>query len=99
MNVYIPDQRRVIEFYGMDAQAVIHMEECAELIQAISKMRRLSNAGADDTDARCNLLEELADVLICMKQIQSMYGIDDRELQSVIDKKCTRQEAQMHEFV
>ena len=95
MNVQIPGQRKVIGFYGEEAQSMVHMEECAELIQAASKMRRAVNAGADDTAARFNLVEELADVLICVKQMQEIYGITDHDIQQMVEKKCRRQEARL----
>ena len=74
MKVEIPGQGRVIAHYGEDAQTLVHMEECAELIQAISKMQRirkecLAGEDIDDSDAYCNLVEEMADVLICMEQL------------------------------
>ena len=93
MWINIPDQTKVIARYGADAQAMIHAEELAELIQAASKMRRATNAREDDTAARFNLLEETADVLICIKQMQEMYGFTDHDIQQMVDKKCKRQEA------
>ena len=95
MRIDIPDQSKVISRYGADAQAMVHMEECAELIQAASKMRRVTNAGKDDTAARYNLVEEMADVLICMKQMQEIYGITDHDIQLMAGKKCRRQEARL----
>jgi len=95
MKIDIPDQSKVISRYGADAQAMVHMEECAELIQAASKMRRVTNAGKDDTAARYNLVEEMADVLICMKQMQEIYGITDHDIQLMADQKCRRQEARL----
>ena len=95
MRIDIPDQSKVISRYGADAQAMVHMEECAELIQAASKMRRVTNAGKEDTAARYNLVEEMADVLICMKQMQEIYGITDHDIQLMADKKCRRQEARL----
>lgn len=95
MWINIPDQSKVITRYGADAQAMVHMEECAELIQAASKMRRVTNAREDDTAAQFNLLEETADVLICIKQMQEMYGFTDHDIQQMVDKKCKRQEARL----
>ena len=92
MRVEIPCQSRVIGFYGPDAQSMVHMEECAELIQAISKMRRNPN-----NETYENLVEEAADVLICIEQIQEIYEIPDHHLQQVIEKKCARQEERMNE--
>lgn len=103
MNLVIPPQGKIIRFFGEDAQATVHMEECAELIQAISKMRRIRNSGALEFDekylvAYYNLIEEMADVLICMEQMQETYGISNPELQGAIDRKYTRTEARIHGF-
>ena len=97
MNVEIPGQSRVIEYYGEDAQSMVHMEECAELIQAISKMRRSRNEGEDDSDAHHNLVEEMADVLICLEQLQEIYGIHDLDLEEMVNKKCARQDERLRE--
>lgn len=95
MWINVPQQAKVIARYGADAQAMVHMEECAELIQAVSKMRRAANAGKDDDAARYNLVEEIADCLICMKQMQEIYGISDHDIQVMVDRKCRRQEARL----
>jgi NTP pyrophosphatase (non-canonical NTP hydrolase) len=102
MKVEVPGQGKVIAHYGEEAQSMIHMEECAELIQAVSKMRRgkkayLEGRVDDDSEAYYNLVEEVADVLICLEQIQEMYGISDQEIQTMVDKKVARQEARMNE--
>lgn len=100
MKVSIPNQRRVIAFYGPDAQSRVHMEECAELIQAISKMRRAQNRSPEIREiAFSNLIEELADVLISMEQIMEMYDISNPELQAEIERKVRRQEERMHDDV
>lgn len=49
-----------VERFGKETQSVVCMEECAELIQAISKRLR----GKPDPDD--NLTEEMADVTICL---------------------------------
>ena len=54
MKVEIPSQHRVLGRYGADAQAMVHCEELAELIQAISKMHRVRNGGQDDAEAYDN---------------------------------------------
>lgn len=95
MKIDIPDQTRVISHYGVAAQVMIHMEECAELIQAISKMHRAINTGTDNAAARENLVEEIADVLICVRQMQEIYGITDRDIQWMAEKKCKRQEGRL----
>ena len=66
-------------------QSVVCMEECAELIQAVSKRLR----GKPDPDD--NLAEEIADVVICLHLLQDMYGVMDERLESWIDRKTKRQ--------
>ena len=98
MKVEIPGQGKVIGFYGKDAQTVIHMlNECAELIQAISKIHRIGCGPDIPPDAYVNLVEEMAGCLIILEQLQEIYDIPDHELQRMIDYKCARQEARMNE--
>ena len=103
MNISVPGQGRVIGFYGKEIQSVVAMEECAELIQAISKMRRSEGARYEDDSeaydkAYGNLVEEMADVLIILEQLEEMYEVSDREIQSMINKKAARQEERMHGY-
>ena len=72
-----------IKHYGVDAQSTVCMEECAELIQAISKEKR----GKHDYK---HLAEEIADVLICISMLQDMYEIDGSDIQLWIDLKQER---------
>ena len=104
MKIEIPTQGKVLAAYGADAQAMVHCEELAELIQAVSKMRRVRNSQPDDSliddnDEYYNLVEEMADVLVCLEQMQEMYGIADHEIQGMIFEKCTRQEERIHGHV
>ena len=69
---------------GADIQSTICMEECAELIQAISKMKR----GKDNRD---NLIEEMADVLIVLTQLRFIYNVGDEELTKWLHAKQDRQ--------
>ena len=95
MRIDIPDQGKVLAKYGAEAQSLIHCEELAELAQAVSKMRRAVRSGEDLTAAWYGILEEAADVLICMKQMQELYKISDMEIQSMVRRKCLRQEARL----
>jgi NTP pyrophosphatase (non-canonical NTP hydrolase) len=95
MWINVPEQKRVIARYGADAQAMIHAEELAELIQSVSKMRRAVNTGSETDAARYNLIEEAADVLICIRQMQEIYGITNHDIQVMVDRKCRRQEARL----
>lgn len=64
-----------IEYYGVTKQSVTCMEECAELIEAVDDRRR--DGLTDGTHA--HLVEEMADVLICLWLLERMYGIRDRD--------------------
>lgn len=60
-----------IKYYGVTTQSVVCMEECAELIEAIDDRRR--NRLTDAT--RAHLVEEMADVLICLGLLERMYDV------------------------
>ena len=72
---------RVADHYGVESRMSILEEECAELIQAISKLRR-AGAWPPPTPegrqryiaARTNLSEELADVLNLVVQTIHLLG-------------------------
>lgn len=94
MKINIPDQREIIEHYGVENQFGIHMEECAELIQAISKCNREFKyycAPSYMVDERDHLIEEMADVIICIEQLKEIYDISDELLGVVIKRKVDRQ--------
>ncbi len=62
---------------------IICMEELAELQQALSKELR----GKGDT---VNILEEVADVLLCVGYIQEIVGLSDDLIVSAINVKVDR---------
>lgn len=77
-----------IEHYGKEAQSIVCMEECSELIQAISKELR------SKTD-REHLSEEMADVLICIELLKQIYNISDVMLADWIRLKQIRTHERM----
>lgn len=72
-----------IKYYGKELQSIVCMEECSELIQAISKELR----GKSDKN---HLAEEMADVMICINMLREMYEIGTSELESWIYSKQQR---------
>ena len=91
----IPNQQHVIDFYGDQAQSLVHAEECSELIQAISKNYRVKSNPATVYErelAHLNLIEEIADVLVCIEQLMEIHKISEAEVQGFIYRKCARQE-------
>lgn len=74
-----------VERFSKQNQSIVCMEECAELIQAVSKRLR------GKPDPEDNLTEEMADVTICIGLLQDMYGITDERLNDWIERKTVRQ--------
>jgi transcriptional regulator with XRE-family HTH domain len=83
-NNYIQQNRDFMKaIENEELCTTIAMEECSELIQAISKAKR----GKLDTD---NMAEEIADVLIGIEWIKEIYSIDTLEVQKWINYKQNR---------
>lgn len=80
-----------IDHYGKQLQSIVCMEECAELIQAISKKVR------EPTPFHGHLAEEMADVTICLNLLKLMYGITDKEIHDRVVAKTLRQAKRMEE--
>ena len=79
---------RSVDHYGEEIQATVCMEECAELIQAISQMiRRNDELSEEDYD---HLEEEVADVLICIETLKQIYSIPDLNIEEWIERKQKR---------
>ena len=77
--------RRIAEHYGYKSQSKMLIEECAELIQAISKYNR------ETTEKRMeNLVEEIADVEMMIDQIKYLLAIEHEKLDSWKSLKINR---------
>lgn len=87
------DEKQALEYiadhYGLDSQLSILQEECAELIQAVSKYRR--------GESNLLVLEELADVEIMVAQIRYLAGKNSVIIDEFKDKKIKRQIERMEE--
>ena len=85
---------QICKHYGIESQKLILMEECAEIIQAVSKLTRAEQNGKvfETTSAKLALVEEMADVHIMIEQVLKHYFIDgDGRLDYFINEKLTRQ--------
>lgn len=84
---------RAIKKYGKNMQQNVAMEECAELIQTISKKIRENENTAITKKVfnRKHLIEEMADVLICIETLKQIHKVTTEELQSEINRKQERQ--------
>jgi NTP pyrophosphatase (non-canonical NTP hydrolase) len=81
-----PALKKVCKTWGDQHMLTIAMEENAELIQAISKIKRY---GFDPINAS-HLDEEVADVLICICELFVMDYLDVREIAKIIERKTER---------
>lgn len=76
-------------------KATIAMEECAELCQAISKCVRMKMKNKDAVVAGSNewydLLEEMADITICMEYLKQVFDITPQNYTSAVKVKLERE--------
>lgn len=79
--------QKAVYTFGDKAQMGVAMEECAELIQALSKFLRYGDASLS------NLKEEMADVEIMLGQLKEICGDCDqwkemklKRLEVLVDK-------------
>ena len=77
---------RNIQYHGIEQETTIAMEECSELIKAISKCKRY---GCVDK-YRDNLIEEIADVLIIINELQLIYDISNNDIENIKKYKMDR---------
>lgn len=86
--------------YGIERQSLVAMEELSELQKAISKLVRNPEEKTKPLEfkgLRHNLIEEMADVIICMDQLKEYYNITHAEIQINIDSKQARQRRRLEE--
>lgn len=90
-----PALEKVCETWGEQHMLTIAMEENAELIQAISKIKR---NGYDPINAS-HLDEETADVLICICELFVMDYLDVHEIAKIIERKVERSIQRTQDYV
>ena len=100
----ILDLDKVAHINGEGLTLTIATEECAELIQAITKLKRYGFYDRYKND----LHEEVADVLICITELVALGYLDidkvkdyqklkiNREIERAIQKEELRKEAKKH---
>lgn len=90
MNEEIEIIRSAIRKNGKAMQTVVAIEEMSELQKELSKFIR----GKGNRD---NLIEEVADVLVMITQIQLMYHIPDDEVERIMHLKLNRLKERMEQ--
>ena len=76
---------------GVEEILLVCMEESSELIKAITKAERYPG----QTTKIDNIVEEVADVLICIEYLKMIYNIDQEEIESWKKKKIKRLKERM----
>lgn len=84
---------KAIAHNGEVFQSMIAMEECSELAQAISKCIRTP----EEERVRKHLVEEMADVSICLRQLKTIYHVTDDELRVWTAVKLDRLEKRLNQ--
>lgn len=91
--------KKIADTYGYDVQSRQLIEEMAELTQAINKYwRKQLEYGKwapfvtrPDNEEWKNIVEEIADVQICIKQVKYLLNIRDKDIIPVLEQKLNRQ--------
>lgn len=74
---------KAIETYGVDMQLNVAIEELSELIKEICKHKR-------GNDNRENIIEEMADCYIMLKQLEYIFDIDYNDIIAIRSNKIDR---------
>ena len=88
--------KQAVEKWGEDAQLNQMEEEMAELIVAINKFKRARDFVAQRKEGVMeNLYEELADVKLCLEQMEYIFG--EQKIDDMLDKKIIKFVKQLNE--
>lgn len=79
----------LIKEHGIDETLTICEEEASELIKAITKYKRAKSKEAKEK-RRSELIEEMADIRICIDMLSSIFDVTERELEKEIEVKMER---------
>ena len=94
-------RRLFYKFYGARANIDQLQEECGELIAACNKYKRTLGFGyltsCSKKKAFENLIEEMADVENCFIAIKDLLGIDQEQIDKIIEAKDERIEKRIEE--
>jgi NTP pyrophosphatase (non-canonical NTP hydrolase) len=85
----IPNKEHInlyLDLFDKNLQNDILQEECAELIKALSKIKRKVHSN----NTRQNLIEEISHVLISLYMVCEINDISDSEIKNEFDKKYNK---------
>jgi len=87
---------QIISHYGIDKQLKYIHSEYFELDEAIINAEQFHPKSMIQLNASIknyinHIAEELADVMVMLKQFQYYYGIEDKQIEDVMNYKIDRQ--------
>ena len=96
------DLLKIINHYGVMPQLKYFQSEVFELNEAITKYEAIEDWSSegyfiDVVPNKEHITEEIADVMVMLKQFQLYYGIDSEEIKSTMIFKINRQLERMEE--
>ena len=80
----------IAKHYGFQHQAIKTVEKCSKFITTLSKL-------ANGEGSWAYVVEEMADVMVMLQQMQYFLCIDLSELHKAIDVKVKRQSERMNQ--
>lgn len=84
--------KKAQDTYGYANQISVANEECCELAQVLAKYIRYPDHTTAKIELNDRILDEVADVTICLEHIKMIFLISDIDLDNKIDKKLQRLE-------
>lgn len=95
--------RKSIHAFGKDATMLKAGEECSELSQAVLKYLYKDWTGWESEEekqlAKQSIIEEIADVIICVVNLLEILQINKFDVNNAIAKKQTRQKHRADEML
>ena len=93
MCKYKKAMKEQAEYFGLDNRMLQCTEELGELIQALSKYKRVIDGDGTCTvsriEAELSVTEEMADVEICIKQLKHLLA-NKNQIKQIKEQKVVR---------
>ena len=85
MSVSFDKSLKIVEHFGDNHQRFKAAEELSELQTLI-----LQDANKNGKVPKSRIIEEIADVYVMLSQLKTIYCIDSRDIEPIIDAKVER---------
>jgi hypothetical protein len=87
-----PLLKRAQEEFGYANQVTVTTEELCELAAVLSKYPRYPNHELASAAIRGKVVEEMADVIICLEHLYMIFKVQDNEIDAAVGAKLERLE-------